>query len=241
MQFLIWKGSMKIFTKIILTSIVLGTSTLHAADFGVGVKGGTLGYGADFSVTLNESINARVSLTTLSIDSESETVTFGDTSNAGSVIAKADIDYGSSALLFDWHVFDGTFHLTAGLVKADIAVNLKGSLSNDFIINGKAVNVNDIDGELITANVTLSDSYKPYLGLGWGRKAAADSGFSFSAELGVAYLDPSVDLNATVSLGAGISQSELDARLNEAAQSAKNDLADLNVFPVVSIGVNYAF
>jgi hypothetical protein len=233
---------MKIFTKIII-SVVLGTSTLHAADFGVGVKGGTLGYGADFSVTLTKSINARVSLTTLSIDSASETVTFGDTSNEGSVIANADIDYGSSALLFDWHVFDGTFHLTAGLVKADIAVNLKGSLSSDFVISGKAVNVNDIDGELITANVTLSDSYKPYIGLGWGRKAAADSGFSFSAELGVAYLDPSVDLNATVNSGAtsGIDQAELDARLNEAANSANNDLADLNVFPVVSIGINYAF
>jgi hypothetical protein len=233
---------MKIFTKIILTSIVLGTSTLHAADFGVGVKGGTLGYGADFSVTLTKSINARVSLTTLSIDSESETVTFGDTSNEGSVIATADIDYGSSALLFDWHVFDGTFHLTAGLVKADIAVNLKGTLSNDFIINGQTVEIDDIDGKL-TGNITLSDSFRPYIGLGWGRKAASDSGFSFSAELGVAYLDPSVDLNATVNPGAasGIDQAELDARLNEAANSANNDLADLNVFPVASIGVNYAF
>jgi hypothetical protein len=56
---------MKIFTKIILTSIVLGASTLHAADFGVGVKGGALGYGADFSVTLTKNINAQVSLTTL--------------------------------------------------------------------------------------------------------------------------------------------------------------------------------
>jgi len=233
---------MKICTGIFLTSIALGTSNLHAADFGVGVKAGTLGYGADFSVTITKSINARISLTTLSIDSQSETITVGDSSSTSSVIATADIDYGSSGLLFDWHVFDGIFHLTAGLVKADIAVNLKGTLGSDFIINGQTVKIDDIDGQL-TGKITLSDSFRPYIGLGWGRKAAADSGFSFSAELGVAYLDPSVDLNATVNTGAasGIVQAELDARLNEAANSANNDLADLNVFPVASIGVNYAF
>jgi hypothetical protein len=234
---------MKIFAGILLSSIALGSTNLSAAqDVGVGVKAGTLGYGADFSMTITKTINARVSLTALSIDSQAETITVGDSSDQGTVNATADIDFGSSALLFDWHVFDGTFHLTAGLIRADIGVDFRGTLNDDFIINGQAVSVDDINGQ-ITGEVILSDSYKPYIGLGWGRKASADSGFSFSAELGIAYVDPEVRLNATVNPSAAslITQAELDARLDEAQDSANNDLADLDIWPVLSIGVNYAF
>jgi hypothetical protein len=230
---------MKIFAAILLSSITIVATKVIAADVGVGVKAGTLGYGADFSVTLTKTINARISLTTLSIDSQAETVTVGDASNEGTISATADIDFGSSALLFDWHVFDGTFHLTAGLVKADIGVNFSGRLGDSFTIDGQLVEVSDISGP-ITGDVNVSDSYKPYIGLGWGRKSAADSGFSFSAELGAAFVDPQVRLNGTVASNR-ITQAELDERLDAARNSAKNDLADLKIWPVVSIGVNYAF
>jgi hypothetical protein len=179
-------------------------------------------------------------LTTLDADSESETVTVGDSSNEGTINVAVDIDFGSSALLFDLHVFEGTFHLTAGLIKADIGVDFSGTLSDSFITNGVQVNVSDLEGGLITGDITVSDSYKPYIGLGWGRKAAAGSGFSFSAEIVVALVDPEVNLNATAS-GVGLSQDDLDAALNDAEKSAANDIADLDLWPVLSIGVNYAF
>lgn len=232
---------MKIYASVLISSVALGASNLNAADIGVGAKVGTLGYGADFSVSLTKTINARVSLTTLNIDSQAETVTVGDSSNEGTINAKADIDFGSSALLFDWHVFDGTFHLTAGLIKADVGATLRGILNDDFIINGQVVTPTDINGGVVTGDITVSDSYKPYIGVGWGRKAAVDSGFSFSAELGIAYVDPEVNLNATVNPASVYTQAELDALLKEAQESADNDLADLNIWPVLSIGVNYAF
>ena len=233
---------MKIFAGILLSSIALGATNLNAANIGVGAKVGTLGYGADFSVALTETVNARVALTTLSVDSQSEAITVGDSTTTGTIDATADIDYGSSALLFDWHVFDGTFHLTAGLMKADIAVKLRGTLRNSFTVNGQTVTANDIVGP-ITGNITLSDSYEPYVGIGWGRKAAVDSGLSFSAEIGVVYLDPEVDLNATLSPGSisGITQAELTQALNDAEKTADNDLSDLDLWPVISIGINYAF
>jgi hypothetical protein len=233
---------MKIYAGILLSSIALGASNLNAADVGVGVKAGTFGYGADFSVSLTKTINARVSLTTLDVDSQTETVTVGDSTDQGTIDATADIDFGSSGLLIDWHVFEGTFHLSAGLVKADIVGNFRGALIDGFTINGQPVAVDDILGPM-TGDITMSDSYKPYIGLGWGRKAAADSGFSFTAEIGVVYVDPEVNLNATVNPAAasGITQAELDALLKETQESVDNDLADLNVWPVLSIGVNYVF
>lgn len=233
---------MKIYAGMLLSSIAFGASNLNAADVGVGVKVGTLGYGADFSVTLTDTVNARVALTTLSIDSESEAIDVGDSGTTGTIDVTADIDYGSSALLFDWHIFDGTFHLTGGLMKADIAVRFIGTLRNSFVVNGQTVTANDISGP-ITGDIVLSDSYEPYVGIGWGRKAAADSGLSFSAEIGVVYLDPEVNLNATVNPAAAslITQAELDQALNDAQSTADNDLSDLDLWPVVSIGINYAF
>jgi hypothetical protein len=232
---------MKLLASILLCTSALGSNSLNAADFGVGVKAGTLGYGADLSVTLTRTINARISLTSRSIDSHTETVTVGDSSNEGTINGKADIDFGSSALLFDWHVFDGTFHLSAGLIKADVGADLRGILIDDFTINGQLVTPSDINGRVVTGSITVSDSYKPYIGLGWGRKAAVDPGFSFSAEIGIAYVDPEVNLNATINTSSVYTQAELDALLKEAKESAGNELADLNIWPVLSIGVNYAF
>jgi hypothetical protein len=233
---------MRIYAGILLSSITLGASNLNAADVGVGLKAGTLGYGADFSVGLTKTINARVSLTTFDVDSQAETVTVGDSTDQGSINATAEVDLGSSALLIDWHVFDGKFYLSTGLIKADIVGDFRGNLIDDFTINGQPVAVDDIIGP-ITGDITISDSYKPYIGLGWVKKAAAGSGFSFSAEIGVAFVDPVVNLNATVNPAAtsGITQAELDALLKETQESVDNDIADLNVWPVLSIGVNYVF
>jgi len=232
---------MDTFSRILLIAVIFWVSNLNAAVVGVGVKAGTLGYGADFSVALNDTVNARVSLTTLSIRNESEAIIIGDTIK-GTLDIIADVDFGSSALLFDWHVFDGAFHLTAGLKKADIAVKFKGTLRDTFVVDGQTVSVNDINGQ-ITGDILLSDSYEPYIGIGWGRKALFGSGLSFSAEIGIVYLDPVVSLNSTVNPAAtsGITQAELDKRLNDAQRSADNELSNLDFWPVLSIGVNYAF
>ena len=56
-------------------------------------------------------------------------------------------------------------------------------------------------------------------------------------------LDPGVDFDATVNLGgaSGLSQVELDFLLSEVESDAEDDLDDLEVWPVLAIGVNYAF
>ena len=223
-------------------SLLLFVSNANALDFGVGVKAGTLGAGVDLSVALTRTINARIALTSVDIDSQSERITIGDESNQGELDARLDASYGANALLFDWYVFDGTFHLTAGMVKNNGRADLTGTLLDDFVIDGQAVATDDINGN-IGGSVSLGDSYQPYLGIGWGRKASEDSGLSLSVEIGVALLDPKVDLNASVNTGGtnGLSQQELDDRLNAAQRDAEADLDELELFPVLSVGLNYAF
>lgn len=81
------------------------------------------------------------------------------------------------------------------------------------------------------------------LGIGWGRKAGNDAGISFSVEIGVALLDPSADLSATVNIGGtnSLTQAELDASIAAAEADINAELEVLKDWPVISIGFNYAF
>ena len=99
--------------------VFLFAPTASAFDVGVGLKAGTLGTGVDLSIALTKNINARISLTSIDLDSENETIEVGDFGSTGDLDAELDFDFGATALLIDWYVFDGTFHLTGGLIRND--------------------------------------------------------------------------------------------------------------------------
>ena len=228
-------------TKIIgfLAGMAMMATNSYAMDIGVGVKAGTLGAGVDLSVALTQTINARVSLTNVSIDDLNETITIGDTGNTGDIAATMDFDFGASSLLFDWYVFDGTFHLTAGMMKNNGKVAFSGALLSGVVVNGQAIDPGDISGDIF-GSIGLGNSYQPYLGFGWGRKADNNPGLSLSVEVGVALLDPAAELSATAS-GSGLSQTDLNIRINDAENDVSNDLSLFEAWPVLSLGLNYAF
>jgi len=234
---------MKQLTGIILAiTLLLSNANANAVDIGVGLKAGTLGAGVDLSVALTKTINARIGLTSIDIDSEQETISVGDPGFEQDMNATLDADYGASGLLFDWYVFDGTFHFTAGMVKNNGAVGMTSALQPGvtYRVGGVPFDSNDIIGD-IGGSVDLGDSYQPYLGIGWGRKADDDPGFSLSVELGVALLDPEAQLQATLDPGGSLNPAELDAMLRAAEDDFESELDEFELFPVLSIGVNYAF
>ena len=198
----------------------------------------------DLSVALTQTINARIGLTSVQIDSEQEALSVGDPGFEQDMNATLDADYGASGLLLDWYVFDGTFHVTTGMVKNNGAVGISDSLQTGvtYRVGGQDFDSTDIIGN-IGGDVSLGDSYQPYLGIGWGRKADDDPGFSLSVELGVALLDPQAQLEATVVPGSIVFplQSDLDAMLRDAENNFESELDEFELFPVFSIGINYAF
>ena len=181
-------------------------------------------------------------MTSLDAGDEKETIDVGDDGASGELDAELDLDFGATAILFDWYVFDGGFHLTAGFLRNDSELSFNGKLQGNIELDGEPLDESDIDGD-ISGDISLGESFQPYLGVGWGRKAGADGGFSFTAELGVALLDPSADLDADVNVGGSnsLTQAELDDRIKEIEDDADDDLDDLEAWPVISIGVNYAF
>jgi len=219
-------------------ALLFFVSNAFALDFGIAAKAGINGVGLDLSVGLTKTVNLRLSGAAIDIDSEDETVTVGDDGAEGDIDAELDFDYGASAVLVDWHAFNGNFRFTVGMMKNNGSADITGVLVDDIVVDGDPLLTTDL-GE-IGGGVSLGDSYQPYVGIGWGRGAGGDGGFSFSADLGVAVLDPDVDLEATTT-GGTYTQSELDAILVDLEKDAEDDLDDLELWPVFAVGLNYAF
>ena len=218
-------------------ALLFFVSNAFALDFGIAAKAGINGVGLDLSVGLTKTVNLRLSGAAIDIDSEDETVTVGDDGAEGDIDAELDFDYGASAVLVDWHAFNGNFRFTVGMMKNNGSADITGVLVDDIFVGGKELLISDLGP--IGGDVSLGDSYQPYVGIGWGRGAGGDGGFSFSADLGVAVLDPDVDLEATTT--GGYSQAELDALLVSLEKDAEDDLDDYELWPVLAVGVNYAF
>ena len=220
-------------------SLLFFTTTSHAIDFGVGAKAGLNGLGLDLTVGLTKNVNLRLSAAAIDIDNEEETVTVGDPGAEGDIAAELEFDYGARAAFIDWHVLGGGFRLSAGMYKNTGAVDLNGTLTGNIIVDGTPVNVGDLG--TVTGEVALADSYQPYIGIGWGRGAGGDGGLSLSVDIGVAMLETSVSLDASVTPGSGLSQAELDDALRGMERDAEEDLEDFELWPVLAIGLNYAF
>lgn len=219
-----------------VVGLLFFVSNASALDFGVGVKAGTVGVGLNLSVALTKTVNARLSLTKADLDGEEETVEVGD-SDEGVFEAEADLDFGANALLIDWYIFNGGFHLTAGMMRHSGGVDVTGALTTGADFDGVTINPGDVSA--INGDLELADSYQPYVGIGWGRKAGKNGGISFTADLGIALLDPSVELEATA-IGA-VSQADVDEALRTMERDAEQELDEFEAWPVLSVGVNYAF
>lgn len=232
MQKTIWLG----------LGLLFFTHSAGALDLGVGVKAGTVGAGVDVTVALTRTINARLSLTNVDIGDEEETIAVGDSGAEGDLDAELGLDFGANALLIDWHVFNGSFHLTAGMMRHTGKVDFSGTLVSSITVDGQALDPSDFS-TAIGGEVSLADSYQPYLGFGWGRKAGDGGGISITVDIGIALLSPDVSLEATVDgAGAnGLSQAELNSRLRGMEDDAEADLDEFEAWPILSLGVNYAF
>ena len=208
----------------------------QAAAVGVGVKAGTNGYGIELSVGVTEHINVRLMGSRIDIEDENETIAVGDSGSEGDLDAELDFDYGANAVFVDWFVFGNSFHVTFGAFQNNGEADLDATLLDDVVIDGQPLLTTDLGP--ISGEVSLGDSVQPYVGIGWGRKN--DGGLSFSFDIGVALLDPDVDLEASVQ-GTTYTQAELNDILRGMEEDAEDDLDEFELWPVVAFGINYGF
>ena len=133
-----------------------------------------------------------------------------------------ELDWSSVQLTGDWYPGDGGFRLSGGVVFNSSKITLAGTGN----VNNKAATVN--------AEIKMSDSPAPYMGIGYSTRPKDAKGFGFTYDLGAMFQNPKSTLTAT---GAGVTQADIDAQ-NATVQDAINNL---KVMPVLNFGISYSF
>ncbi len=212
--------------RILFAAVMVAISVPAVAGTGVNVHVSTLGYGAEVAIQMTNTVVARVGMNQFkkSIDTTS-----------GGLSYTGDLKLSSFGFLADWHLFNGVTHLTAGLMGNGnkISTTATAAPNTNYTINGTVYNSGATGGTL-SAAVEFNKT-APYLGFGWSGQPK-NSGFSFNSDIGIMFQgSPKATVTATGWSGASsVLTSDAQAQLND-------DLKDYKYYPVISIGIGYAF
>jgi hypothetical protein len=207
---------------ILFAAVMAAIAVPAVAGPGVDVHVSTLGYGADVAFQMSDTVVARVGLNQFkkSINTSSSGLNYS-----------GDLKLSSFGLLADWHLFNGVTHLTAGLMgngnKLDLTAVATGG---SYTINGNVYTAADV-GTLST-KVEFNKT-APYLGFGWSGQPK-NSGFSFNSDFGIMFQGSPKATITTTGTGGAAMTADAQTQLNE-------DLKEYKYYPVISIGIGYAF
>lgn len=208
-----------------MIALALAASALTTASFagelytGVGTDGITVGY----AQAVTPSMGVRV---------EANTLSYNANVNTNNVNYDGKLKFNTLALMYDYFPFASGFRVTTGAYIGDKKLDLNATGTGNYTINGTTYNATgeSLHGEVKYPSVT------PYLGIGYGHNTMS-KGLSFFADMGVTYGKPSVSLTASPGLQAVAGQANIDAE----RQRIQDKVNKYNVYPVVKIGLGYAF
>lgn len=213
---------MKLSRKLACIAVVLGAlpAVTMAGDAGtVYTQIGTNGLGLGYAKSVSQDWAVRGQYNALPKQSFS-----GDVGDFGSSAKMTvEIDWNSLELLGDWYPGAGGFRLTGGVVFNN----------NKITVAGTGATVGSATNQTVNAEIKLSDSVAPYLGIGYSTRPKDAKGFGFTYDLGVMFQNP----KSTLTASGGATQADIDAQ-NVKVQDAINKL---KVMPAFSIGVSYSF
>lgn len=208
-----------------------------AADFALGAKASTLGFGLELTAGLSEQVDIRLGVNAGSYE---------ETREASDIEYEAEAKARTATALLDWHPGGGGFRLTGGLLYNDSEIEGRSLIpsSGFYDIAGVRVPANLLG----TLNGTIEfDPISPYAGFGWGNAIRSSRPVTFSFDLGVAYMDgKEVTLTPVLPPGSPLNDPIARALLaiqleREAREIEEEDLADYDFYPIVSLGLSYRF
>lgn len=200
---------------------------------GAGLEGhvSTLGYGLGVEFQTTDSVVTRLGFNKFD-------KTFNTTS--GSLNLDGKLKLSSVDLLFDWHLFSGATHLTAGILSNGNKFNMTATPgAGGYTINGQnftAAQVGLLNGEVTFNKVA------PYLGFGWSSQPK-NKGFMFKSDFGIMFQgSPKAKLTYTGNGGgnATVAQQISDQVAVEEA-NLNSKLSNFKHYPVISFAIGYAF
>jgi hypothetical protein len=198
------------------------------AQFGIAVRGSTLGVGLEASYRVNRMVGIRAGANRLSFtrDATIENIDY-----------RASPRFRNATFLLDLHPTGGAFHLSGGLLVNDNEGRLVARLNEDIEIGGRTYTPDEVGSLVGTVDFRKT---APYLGLGFAGRGRVSIVF----DLGVGMTGtPRVDLVGQTPL-TGTEKAEFDARVAQELAEVRADIEDksyLKFHPVVSLGIRIGF
>ena len=229
------RGSVAAAALMLACLAVPAVSSADTADFALALRGGTPGVGLDLDLGITPSFGVRLGFAGFNI---SRTI---DTS---------DVDYDGRLKLrtvtglLDWYVFEGGFHLTAGVAGNGTKLDVVGQPSQgSYTINGTTYSSSQLGS--LSGQLKFGNSVSPYVGLGWGNPAGEGGRFHFLFDVGAIYGGtPTVSLSAQCGPAAPPGSAlcdEIQGNVATEEQKLVSKADILRWYPVVSLGIAVRF
>lgn len=178
---------------------------------------GTNGLGIGYAASVSDDFAARGQFNVFKQSFSGDVGDFG----AGSTLT-VDLGLSSVQLVGDWYPTDSGFRVSGGVVFNN----------NKITVNGTGATVGTATNQTVNAEIKMSDSLSPYVGVGYSTRPKDASGFGFNFDLGVMFQNPKVTITAS-----GASAADIAAQEATVLDAVNN----LKTMPVFGIGVSYSF
>lgn len=214
------------------------------SGFAIGVKAGTLGPGLEVATPLAHTLNLRAG---------GNYFTYGDSFTSSGVTYNATLRFLSGEVSLDWFPWAGGFHISGGAV----VYNGNQITGTSDVPGGQTFTLNHVtyvssasDPVHGTGSLRFNKA-APKVTIGWGNLLPrGDRHWSVPFELGMAYVgDPKVALNLTGTVcdttGANCrtiaSDPSVQANVTAQQQKLASDAQPARFYPILTVGVGYAF
>lgn len=212
---------MKRFQYSILALLVISVySQAFASGFAVSAKLGSLGGGAELTRSISQKWNARLGYNYASYS-------FGNTLQGKDVKYDAEIAWGSVTLFGDWFPYEGSFHISPGLVYNNNELGLRVDPTETYTVGNRQYGPETLGS--VSGKIDFN-KFAPYLGIGWGNPVSHDKRFGMTLDLGAFYQSsPKVTMTGEGMIAPTANQ----------APKIEDKLSGALVYLVVSLGFTF--
>ncbi|SMO89188.1 hypothetical protein [Gracilimonas mengyeensis] len=212
----------KLYTAI-STLIFLMTFTAVQAQMSIGLKAGSTGIGGEFTKSITEKLNARVSG---SFFSYSQDGVYAD--DDPSIAYDVQGDMTSIGLLVDYFPTKRWLKVSAGVYYHDFIVDGGAVPNESYTLDDKTFQPEKLGS--LTGTVDYDSKIVPYAGIGLGNPLAPGSRVKVNFEIGAMYTNsPNVTMEGEGMIAPTANQD----------QDFENGLSDFQFYPVINLGVSF--
>ena len=224
-----------------LTCLIFSQASAEQANVGVGVKGGTLGVGAEVDLGLNEILHLRGGANYLK---------FSFDSTISNIDYEMEPEFKNFSLFMDIYPFSGSFRITGGVFINNNEIDLTGSPRGDGFWSNYSIPSEYSFAEPLKDTIKINgtvefNTFAPYVGIGWNSNVEKVKGWGVSFEMGVLFQGaPTVSsLTATAAppLDAYANNPLVLQVLEQEKKAIEEDLENFQYYPVASLMLHYTF